>query len=297
MVWRVGPYMVKVGLHSWIFAEAENLIYLERNSDVRTPKVYAAFSSQDVNVFDIPEKTDKDQADRNPPVYYYLVEEYIEGETLEDVFEELKDRCHIYWKIGDLLGEQMQKLRSVPAEDRNHFGRVGGKAYPTGLTPVRHAPAPDFHDLGPFNSYEKFVERMMHSAKINQALAAISDDFPPATRMCFRDAPSVFIDHAGPSARVPVLSHLDIQDHNIIVKLLRDEKGKVIDVQEVVLIDWATLCWMPSWYEAGVFCRYECSRDELYQSVGSTVLTSMGHVNMGPTAFFAMCIQKGAFQT
>lgn len=118
-------------------------------------------------------------------------------------------------KIGERLGEQMKRLRSIPPEDSTHFGRVGGKAYTNQMSPFYYPPAPNFHDYGPFN-YEGCVKRLIHSAKLDTARSNLPDDYPPLTKLLFHDATSALLDHAGSSDRLPVLSHLDTQPGNIM---------------------------------------------------------------------------------
>jgi hypothetical protein len=96
--------------------EAENLLFLEKHSRVRTPKLYAAFSQP-----------------RKPFDVHYLVTEFIEGE----IFDEAK------WLALDddareticlKLSEQFQRLRDVPAE--GYYGRVYHQSLGATTTPL-----------------------------------------------------------------------------------------------------------------------------------------------------------------
>ncbi|KAF2869777.1 hypothetical protein BDV95DRAFT_596087 [Massariosphaeria phaeospora] len=223
--------------------EAENLLYLERHSDVRTPKVYAAFSSQDADTFNLRKEGDKTRL-----VYYYLIEEYIEGELLSDVGREL-EKPPLVRKIGKLLGEQLQRLRNVPAEDPNHFGRVGGKPY-LAISPYYHPPAPDFHDYGPFN----YGERRLY---------AVDKDNLPRRQKDF-DGPR---GTGRPPPRTVPSGYSTSQHYR---KLVRNE-GKIVDVEEVILIDWAFMSWMPSWYEAADLFRDIYSPVDFYSTIGREV--------------------------
>ncbi|KAF2122290.1 hypothetical protein BDV96DRAFT_663314 [Lophiotrema nucula] len=285
--WRVGPYVVKVGKSVDMFHEAENLIYLERNTNVRAPKLYAAFASEEVDP--LPDV----HLEGKGKLFYYVVMEYIDGQYIGAIDEELKGNGLVQNKLGELLGEQLRKLRSVPPEDSNHFGRVNGRAFGQ-IPPFYHPPGPDFDDYGPFN-YEEVVKRLIHSAQVDKALGLTPNDYSPMFRLLHRDAKFVFLDMTGPSDRLPVLSHMNLDPHSIMAKLVRDEEGKAVDVEEVVIVDWKFLCWMPSWYEAGDMCRVSFAPVHFYNGLGHHALDRMGHVNMTLVAFFAMCVEKGAF--
>lgn len=104
--------------------------------------------------------------------------EFIEGDQLENVAEELKQNLAIRKKIGEQLGEQLRRLRSVPPEDANHFGRINTGAYPYYLPPFFYSPGPKFDDYGPFD-YEKLVERLINTAKIDSAMSVGGEDYDP----------------------------------------------------------------------------------------------------------------------
>ncbi|KAF2006029.1 hypothetical protein P154DRAFT_570761 [Amniculicola lignicola CBS 123094] len=286
-VWQVGKYIVKLGCSAAIYMEAENLLYLERHTNVRAPKLYAAFTSDD-----------EDPLQYNVPgeprtIYYYLIMELIRGEIIDDIdVKELKP--YIKEKIWALLGEQFRQLRSVKPENPKHFGRIQGRAYGQ-MPPLYYAPAPDFANYGPF-TYEQLVQRLIRAAKIGSALATYPrGDYTTVQRLAYNHAESVMLKGAGPSDRLPVLSHLDPQTHNIIVNLKRDQNGEPYDVEEVALVDWFSLCWMPAWYEAGDMCRLTFCLDPTLQSMGMNVLETMGKVNLEIAAFFGACVRYHAF--
>ncbi|KAJ4295611.1 hypothetical protein N0V90_007624 [Kalmusia sp. IMI 367209] len=291
-VWRVGPYMVKVSPKITPLKEAENLLYLARESTVRVPRVYAAFASKETDVFQAnAQRPDFKEGDENLESYY-LIMEYIDGVMVDSLAEELEDRPRLIVEIGKKIGEQVRHLRSVEPEDPKHFGRIGGRAY-VHMAPFDHAPAPDF-SYGPFKSYEECVKRIIHSGKLNSAMGHNDSEFTPLDKALFRDAPSAFLDYPGPSDRRPVLSHMDLQLTNVMVKLIRDKKGEAISVEEVVIVDWETLCWMPSWFEAGAICylRTNGQHLEFHRLIGGSILEQMGETSMVPVAFFAQCVKR-----
>ncbi|KAF2002029.1 hypothetical protein P154DRAFT_594915 [Amniculicola lignicola CBS 123094] len=283
-VWRVGPYMVKVGYTPHIYQEAENMIYLERHSNIRTPKVFAAFTGE------IPPTTPS--IDTENEFCYFLVTEFIEGATLsrlirEDIGSPLNE------KIGHMLGEQYRRLRSVPPEDPNHFGRVNGRPY-FGSRVIDIAPVASDYLQGPF-TYEQVVSKILDAAKANQALSVTPDDYTTATKLLYRSAEYTLLKAAGPNDRIPTLSHMDFNHLNIMVKVARNEEGKVVDVEEVILIDWEWLAWMPSWFEAGGVYVETIGLGEPHEGFARRVLEAMGQVNMGIVAFFAYGLYCYAF--
>lgn len=156
-------------------------------------------------------------------------------------------------KIGEKMGEQLRRLREVKPEDPNHFGRINGRQYPN-LKALWWPPGPDFRNWGPFD-YEGLVDRMIHNGRVNHAFVgsvydATKGEFIGAALRIVR---SKLIDDAEPADRVPVLSYINLDDAN--VEVILNENGDIIDIGEVILSDWESLCWMPPWYEVGVLMR------------------------------------------
>ncbi|KAH7371740.1 hypothetical protein BKA66DRAFT_381719, partial [Pyrenochaeta sp. MPI-SDFR-AT-0127] len=107
-VCRIGDCVVKRSSHEVILQEAENMLFLEQNSQVQTAKVYAVFRHPDTNTGKIEN---------------YLVSEYIHGETMtEELFKSLSvtDRSIFCSR----LGEQLKLLRSVPPPQPEYYGRI-----------------------------------------------------------------------------------------------------------------------------------------------------------------------------
>jgi hypothetical protein len=220
--------------------------------------------------------------------------EYIEGITVGSLIDEAGDSSSLlYVQLGEKLGEQLRRLRAVEPEVSTHFGRIGGRPYPA-LTTLDHPPASSGSPHGPFNSYEECVTRFIHSAKVETALRFAEDDYFPLTKHVYREAPSILLDYPKPVDRLPVLSHMDLQDHNIMVKVKRDDTGEVIKVEEVIIIDWQMMCWMPSWFEPGDLCRMlatPCAAP--FATWACTTLETMGYLNMAIVFFYAMSIHRG----
>ncbi|KAF2649713.1 hypothetical protein K491DRAFT_683593 [Lophiostoma macrostomum CBS 122681] len=287
---RIGPYCIKVRTGAAIMREAENMIYLQKHSTVRTAKLYAAFSSREVDLFDIGEEG-------GPPLYHYLIQERIEGFVpLYDLIRDLDlhENRDALKKISNMMAEQLGRLRDTPPEDPNHFGRVNGQAYNSWTRAVRfpenrHAPS-----FGPF-TYEGLLERMIHSSNIESAQNNYGSGGSFTQKELLRHARGPLLDHTTPNDGLPVLSHLDIKDDNILVKVTRSKKkGEVrntVDVEDLVFIDWETLAWMPAWYEPGQ--SYWLSREspfKLWQRFGFGNFRVFGHMNIVSYSYYRTCL-------
>jgi hypothetical protein len=276
------------------------MIYLEKNSDVSIPKVYAAFASQEVDPFkhNEPQTTQTNLGEEKDggeiKMTYYLVTEYIDGISLGE-FMEMSKTGLLVRKVGRLLGEQLRRLRRVPAENPGLYGRLGGRAFPV-MPPLWYPPAPNYDDYGPFD-YETLIERLDHTARLSYAMGTLEDDFDPHIKMLYHSAKSALLDPLGPKDRQPVLTHCDVSNSNTILKVVRDQEGGISDVTELVLIDWEFMCWMPSWYEASYFCGLTDAEDWMDQSIGYETLGYMGHVNMTPAVYFAYCERQLVYRT
>jgi hypothetical protein len=200
----------------------------------------------------------------------------------------------LWMKIGELLGEQFRMLRSIPPEDPNHFGRINGREYQH-CNIMRFGPPSDFNNYGPFN-YEEVTERIISSSQVSMAYSYLftGAQIEPYDKQLYSEVPAVLFDGAKPKDRIPVLSHVDAQHHNIMVKLIRNEEGLVVDVEEAILIDWERMSWMPSWYEAGIVCKNTMCSDDHISWLCRDWFRDMGHSNVGATCFCAMLMRSAA---
>ncbi|KAF2020160.1 hypothetical protein BU24DRAFT_406752 [Aaosphaeria arxii CBS 175.79] len=282
--WRMGPYLITVEPYERIFQEAENLLYLERNSTVRTPKLYAAFKKERVdpmysraNTGDTYDPFEDESSHR--VMNYYMVMEYLDGFkcgylTLDEISaaeersgSQLRERLGT--KIGELLGEQLRKLRSVPPENPNHYGRINGRRY-------MEAPPLFYTDLsrGPFK-YEQLVKRLFDHAHNS------NEHSEPGFFTILEDK---LLEIASSQEAAPVLTTMSCTPADFAVRLTRDKNNEPIDVEEVVLIKWNHLAWMPPWYEPGGM--YHKTQD-LSDLVASSAMERMGKANMFTAAWFA----------
>ncbi|KAF1951694.1 hypothetical protein CC80DRAFT_508616 [Byssothecium circinans] len=270
------------------YQEAENLLFLEKNSTVRVPKLYLATTCKSPELFPHPSYCARLNTG------YYMILERIHGETLmsaEKGGEELSPR--ICRKVGELLGEQIRRLRSIVPEDPNHFGRVGGRKYQV-IPPFFYPPSKDPSDRGPFN-YEDVTQRLINCGKTEAALCL--DDWHYFMRLLFKDARKVLLDMAKPEDRLPVLSHMDAGGGNMIIKFVRDKEREIRDVEEVVLIDWEYMSWMPSWYESAEMLKATFYGETTELGIKQEVLSVMGRVNMILISFVAVAMKNAVFRT
>jgi hypothetical protein len=213
------------------------------------------------------------------------------------------------------MAKQLGQLRNTPPEvsipdtdckpglyanklqDPNHFGRVNGQPLNSFTTTVIFPENIHCPTYGPF-TYNGIVERMLHSAKIagatNYSRYFIEEEM-------LRNARGPLLDHTTPNDRLPVLSHMDIHCDNILVKVTRSEKPgeerKILDIEEVVWIDWETLAWMPGWYEAGrMFMLARTSPHNLWSHFAIDSLEHIGHIKVVPFTYFVGCLGCGALR-
>lgn len=78
---------------------------------------------------------------------------------------------------------------------------------------------------------------------------AQSDQFSDFEKDFFKKVKKVLLDDAEPSDCASTLAHLDLEVSNIRITFEYDNAGKPLKVDEVVIIDWETMSWVPSWYE------------------------------------------------
>ncbi|KAF1919398.1 hypothetical protein BDU57DRAFT_469409 [Ampelomyces quisqualis] len=219
---RVGAFMVKFGNDSTIFQEAESLLFLQANSQVRVPKVYAAFTRP------ILEWT-----------RHFLIMDYIEGETLSgEKWLSLSDTSRSI--ILSKLCEQFRLLRSIPSE--GYYGcvnRHGWQPWFSFLCKMQPGPS------GPFDTYEEFVAALTSSAHLIRAMAINTDDFHPEEVALLSRMGSELLRCNG---RQPVFTHMDPSVGNTIIRLIPGPEGE--EDWEVTLIDWAESGWLPAWMQS-----------------------------------------------
>ena len=193
------------------------------------PKVYAILSRGE---------------DIRPP--YYLVMEFIEGESLNyNKWISLSDeqRENIHSKIS----EQLRLLRSVPSE--GYYGRVKGQGFYPQIQLVT-TNGKDFR--GPYNTYEDLLSAMHAAAEIQGGLRSDEDnpeEYTPEQKLHLSRFKSTF-EKCGGGA--PKLTHVDPAMQNWIVRPVDGTMQSAQDY-EVTFIDWGGFGWYPAWVQMASF--------------------------------------------
>ncbi|KAH5197676.1 hypothetical protein HBI18_109490 [Parastagonospora nodorum] len=218
---RVGAFLVKFGGDARIFQEAETLLFLQANSQVRAPKVYAAFTRQ---LFEWTK--------------HFIIMDYIEGETLSgEKWLSLSDTSRSI--ILSRLCEQFQILRSIPSE--GYYGHVHRQGWPPWLSFLRKMQP---GASGPFDTYEEFITALTTSARGIQAVGNILPEFHSSELNALSRMETTLRSCNG---RQPVLTHMDPSVGNTIIRQIVGPEGK--EDWEVTLIDWSEAGWLPAWMQ------------------------------------------------
>jgi serine/threonine protein kinase len=206
------------------------MLFLQENSQVRTPQVYAVFSHIHNSA-------------HNSAECYYLIMEFIEGVTLESIWASLDDEARK--KICSKLSNQIRLLRSVPSE--GYYGRVHYQGWGPHANLFRIRLGNTMN--GPYNSYEDCISAMYNAAELRAADSDMGPDLQPDAQLYlsqFKRNLSEWECHE------PKLTHLDPKFDNIMVQPIKGAGGDIKD-WEVVLIDWADCGWLPAWMQAVSF--------------------------------------------
>jgi serine/threonine protein kinase len=208
---RVGEHFaVKFG-QGVLLQEGENMLFVQQNSSVPVPKVYAIFHD---------EATKKN----------FIIHEYIEGEMLEKVWRSLSDADKT--DVAAQLRQHCDELRRIPSP-----GYYGG---------IWRQPTQDFYFQdqeevgrphrdetisGPQETDEQWVEAMYRCVETR----AKTDKrrFLSVLRGHYH---KIFRGHK------PVFTHADLFPGNIMLRV-EDKKKKV------VIIDWEHAGWYPDFWE------------------------------------------------
>lgn len=215
--------------------EAENLLFLQKYSQVRTPKLYAAF------IHESPLKPLNTESPLNTRQCYYLITEFIEGDTLtEELWLGLGDEAQK--TICSRLSEQFQLLRLIPSE--GYYGRV----YHQGWNPwLNLARIRGKEMCGPYYTYEDLISAMYDTAELRMADTNHAPEYHRIHLELLSVFKSTFVKTEG---HRPVLTHLDPKWENIIVRPIKEDgDGGEIKDWDVVLIDWDTLIWLPAFMQ------------------------------------------------
>jgi hypothetical protein len=212
--------------------EAENMLYLEKNTQVRTPKLYAAYkrilgTEDNGEIVSVNCLIMEDAEGRDMSLKRY--------EALDNEAQEL---------FVSRLAEQYRFLRSVPSE--GYYGRVYKQPF-DGTNALFRTNYID--SAGPYSSFEEVFQAMYTSVQIHCA-AQPQDEFQP-TQITFLERFNEIIRHT--KGTKPVLTLIDCQFQNIIAKEIKDSAGKIVD-WKITMIDVDMLGWLPA------FVQFYCAK-------------------------------------
>jgi hypothetical protein len=202
------------------------MIFLRQHSLVRVPDVYAIFEDSSSGW-----------------VVYYLIMEFIEGETLDyNMWKVIGDDAHD--KICGRIAEQFSLLRSIPSE--GYYGRVNNQGWEPGFLPFRTR----YKELcGPYKTYEEFLSALNTGVEVQRSISNLGVDFRPEVPLWVdKLVPTL----AASNGREPVFTHTDPALRNMIIRPLEGTMATARDY-EVTLIDWAYSGWLPAWMQMVAF--------------------------------------------
>ncbi|KAI9703953.1 MAG: hypothetical protein M1820_005735 [Bogoriella megaspora] len=258
-VYRVNDvFAVKFGPNHALLQEAENIIFLQQHSKVRTPKLYAAYTHAEGDPLgycsDNPPRWAARRYSRHElPPFHYLVMEYIEGGSLENKWESLDKEAKI--NVCTKIGEQLRFLRSIPSS--GYYGRVHCQPFnrETSMCQTRYK-----EPLGPYKTYGDIVTAIADSVEMKTAISK----FDPSGEFHYGD--QLTLEHfRGDLATLthyePKFTHSDLHFLNVMLKPTESKEDGEKEDYEIVLIDWARASWLPAWVEASDILRYTIIKD------------------------------------
>ncbi len=237
---RVRNYAIKMHCADESFEdEPKNLRFLSQYPGLRVPKIYAAFEDSAIWPFDNCTRT-KYGPDLK---VYYLILDFIPGDTLENRAPNLSPEQHVI--VQQKLREQFQILRSIKLPEP-YFGEHGKRPYPSG-TITR-----DGTEFGPYVDEESLIRDIANAVDKSYV-------FDSKKKYRLNYANKVLRESSLFRGFSPTLTHGDLQDKNIMITVvgkagdgveydLEGEKDDII----VTLIDWENMLWLPEWYQ---YCR------------------------------------------
>ncbi|KAJ4365484.1 hypothetical protein N0V95_000419 [Ascochyta clinopodiicola] len=230
-VFRVRDMVYKIGAAQHIVEEAENLMFLAENSQVRVPKLYKVYPGRVVNGH----------------AQAIMVMEFIPGAELKHkdwiTFTE-EERTTLYAR----LEEQYRLLRSIPSE--GYYGRIHRQAFDRNMGMFR---IDCRQSSGPYETYADFTAAVMRSAEVcailgrrqqGEQLREEQDSLLSEYQLALETS----------TDRTPVFTHVDPALKNRIFRRIPATPDRPVD-WEVTLIDWAGAGWFPAWVQGAAFVQ------------------------------------------
>ncbi|KAF2851873.1 hypothetical protein T440DRAFT_527290 [Plenodomus tracheiphilus IPT5] len=240
-VCKVRNMIVKLGYHETLVQEAEDLLWLQKNTTVRAPKLYWLFSALNCG-----------------REAYFLVMERLPGITLDwTMWGSLSGAQHE--KIHLSIAQQLQLLRSVSS---NYYGRVDNQGFhPHDCYVATDQKAP----CGPYKTYNELIAATYEAAELKGARKSQrfdasrgehnnQDNFRPDQVACLTKFQDFYAQARG---HEPKLTHTDLWMSNWIIRPL-DGKGEPLTGEsalqdatdyDVTFIDWCGMGWYPAWMQ------------------------------------------------
>lgn len=262
--------------------EAENLLFLKQHSKIRVPKVYAVFSHQGGDPYGLLE--DGEYTERSElPTYNYLVMDFVSGRNSqsEEDWNTLSRNAKV--NLCRRIGQQLSLLQEVSAPSP-YYGRINYQGFFPGY-PYFSASGQGF--LGPYNSHKDFIQTIYTTGEWRCAVQA-GEDYLPFSKL-FLESFKRCMDKA--LGQEPRLTHTNLRLQNVIAQPKEDEPEDF----DVVIIDWATMAWMPTYVQAATIQR-NCPRKldqhmyawELSQAIKPFPHDAACYFNMAPPAMLIM---------
>ena len=212
----VGPhFVVKYGTLDVI--EAQNMIFVRRQTKIPVPRVYAIFETADKKcVFFVIERT--------------------QGKTLASVWSDMSNaQKNIVLQKLQAYFEELSRLPSP-----GYYGSIGRRQLMSGMFWIGDGAGDRIPAItGPFDT-----EAQLNEGIVGRSISISSDTGEPPWKGKFyrRSFPAVFHGHP------PVFTHGDFQPKNVMVRSI-SPSSSVAQSYEVTIIDWATSGWYPSYWE------------------------------------------------
>ncbi|KAF2786880.1 hypothetical protein K505DRAFT_258930 [Melanomma pulvis-pyrius CBS 109.77] len=233
-----GVYAVKFSLHAVTIQEAENLLFLSKNTKIRVPKVYAAFEHKGADP--LGEVGSRICPDRSfLPIYYYLIMEYIPGKPCtERNFNRLSPKTQE--NIVRKVAKEMRLLRNVPAPAPEYYGRIYHRGWAPAFPNLTRYGPPGYLK-GPFDSHEDFINAVYTSSQIMASSQGVpEEDLQYICKLYLHTFRQIMSRAAG---KTPVLCHPDFHFDKVII--LENPVDK--DDPDVAIVSWGMMGWVPEY--------------------------------------------------
>ncbi|ERF72089.1 hypothetical protein EPUS_05007 [Endocarpon pusillum Z07020] len=221
--WKLSPTLAVKHGERVTFREAQNMFFIEQNTTIPVPKVYAVYSHPMPNRLDYTEDDEK--------TYYehtYIFMDLLPGATVEKSWDQWDQATRL--NVQNELKTYVEELRRLPG---GHY--IGS---------LNHGPVTDWllenkaDNYGPFNSEEEFnLELRKAFFKVHPEDCVVADRLDGIL--------------AAHKHKIK-FTHNDLKPSNILIK-----DGHISGI-----IDWGLAGWYPDYWEYGSATRIRTSRQD-----------------------------------